>query len=97
MLRIEDDEGRLHTLRQKQMRRRRRKKKSQRQLKQELVVVRTPYGEARFYKNSDGTRSKVKLKRKKPSSPVGMESRPVLFNDKANLKEIKEQDSIEVA
>ncbi len=63
-------------------------------MKQELVIVRTPYGEARFYKNSDGTRSKVKLKKKKPSSPIGMESRPVLFNDKSNLKEIKE---IEVA
>ena len=60
-----------------------------RQAKQELVIVRTPYGEARFYKNADGTRSKVKLKKKRPQSPIGMEHKPVFFNSKSNLKEIE--------
>jgi hypothetical protein len=51
--------------------------------KQELVIVRTPYGEARFYKNADGTKSKILLKKSKPSSPLGVESRPVLFGAKS--------------
>lgn len=45
--------------------------------------MRTPYGEARFYKNSDGTKSKILLKKSKPSSPIGMESRPVIFGTKS--------------
>ena len=51
----------------------------------------TPYGEARFFKNSDGTRSKVKIPKKNrrfnPGSPVGMESHPVEFHRKSNQKE----------
>ena len=51
-------------------------------------MVKTPYGEAKFYKNSDGTRSKVKLRKKRPTSPIGIESKPVMFNDKGNLKDL---------
>lgn len=73
-------------------RKKHKKKKRHKPVQQELVIVKTPYGEARFFKNSDGTRSKVKLKKKKPASPVGMEHRPVLFNNKDRAKEMQELD-----
>ena len=70
------------------LKRRKKKKRRRKMVKQELIIVKTPYGEARFFKNSDGTRSKVKLRRKKPTSPVGMEQRQVLFNNKDQAKEM---------
>jgi hypothetical protein len=86
VVRLEDDEGKLRTLRRKK------KKKKKKPKKKDLIIVRTPYGEAKFYKNADGSKSKVKLRKKKLSSPIGMESRPILFNAKANLKEIEALD-----
>lgn len=58
-------------------------------------MVKTPYGEAKFYKNSDGTRSKVKLRKKRPTSPIGIESKPVMFNDKENLKDLEGREDDE--
>ena len=91
-----DDEGKLRILRKNQstrrkLKRRKNKKKKRKPMTQELIIVKTPYGEARFFKNSDGTRTKVRLPKKKknfkPGSPIGMESRPVEFHKKLNLKE----------
>ena len=69
------------TLRKRSQKRLKKRMRSRRKpTRQELIIVRTPYGEARFYKNADGTKSKVKLRSIRPQSPIGIESRPVPFN-----------------
>ena len=31
----------------------------------------------------------MRLRKKRPTSPIGIESKPVMFNDKGNLKELE--------